>query len=132
MMDNIEAFDLTVAVILAKLYKQFPQKLSLECDSFCEELDIPNYTKEEKIKLCSATMTFLQENDFIVSNSKNNSIAYAYVSLTIKGLTALKSEPKSLSNNESIGKRLIRAIEDKSAGMIVHMAQSALSALFKL
>lgn len=130
-MNNIDAFDVTAATILAKLYKSFPKKLILECDSFCNELDIKGYDKEQKIELCKDTMTFLQENGFIQSNSPSNSTAWAYVSLTMQGLTALKSEPKILKEDESIGKRLIRAIESGSTDMAIHMAQNALMALFK-
>jgi len=131
-MDNIEAFDYIVAKIFAKLYSKFPQKLTIDCDSFCEELEIIDYTHEEKIKLCGATMIFLQENDFIISRSPNNSTGFSYVSLTMKGLSALKSEPQSLKNNESIGKKLIKAVESGSTDLAVHMAQNILNVLFKL
>lgn len=130
-MDNIEAFDVVTATIFARLYKKFPQKDFIECDSFCEKLDIANYDLEQKKDLCRATMTFLQENGFIISSSKSESMAWSYVSLTLKGLEALKSKPKTLSNEESIGKRLIKAVESGSADVAVHMAQNALSAIFK-
>lgn len=131
-MDNIEAFDITAATIFARLYKKFPEKDMITYELFCSELDIKDYTDEQKMKMCKATMTFLQENGFIISNSKSESNAWAYVSLTMKGLEALKSKPKTLSKEESIGKRLLRAVESGSTDIAVHLAQDALSALFKL
>lgn len=129
--DNIEAFDVTTAALFAKLYKSFPKKVQIECDRFCDEMDIPGYSKEEKESMCKHTMSFLKDNGFIITNSKDGSVAWAYVTLTMKGLAALKSQPKSLDEEESVGKRLVKAIETGSMDIAVHMAQNALTALFR-
>lgn len=132
MVDNIKAFDIVVVTILAKLYKNFPEKINIECELFCAELEIEGYSLDKKIKLCSATMEFLQENGFVLSNTKVPSIGWAKVGLTMKGLSALRSEPQSLKKGESIGEKLKNAFEVGSIDLAVQMSQNALNALFNI
>src|SRR3990172_684900 len=108
-MSNMEDFNRGVALILAKLYKAFPQKSVI----YVNQLD-PN-AGDETVKNFSATIEFLAAEGFIrCGSSAGGGKAFANVVLTTKGLSILNSVPDSIKEKISLGNKIIDALKSGS------------------
>ncbi len=98
MSKNMELFNEDTAVILNKLYTEFPNRLPV-----LRAVDINNNASEEELKVIGFTAEFLLEEGFIVGgNSHENGQLIARVRLTSKGLAVLKISPETLSSDKSL------------------------------
>ena len=125
-MKNIEIFDRMTVVIFAKLYKNFPHKINIECDMLEDSLGI-TIPKDEQKAYCASTLNFLAENGFIVIGSKTISGAFVHVGLTMQGLYSLKQPvPKSIETDEDIGSRMVSKVSDGMVDTAFGMLSSVL------
>ena len=113
-MKNIEIFDKQVAVIFAKLYENFPDKIDIECSKI-----LPN--SDENNKYCDGTISFLEENELISIEEKLIGNGYIGVRLTMKGLKILKQTPKSISEDKTIGEKIVSNIKDGAVSFAVNL-----------
>ena len=104
---NTEAFNVSVALILARLYESFPAPLTLST----RDLD-PDATPEA-LAVHDHTIAFLEREGFLVrSGGDDSGVIHFGVVLSTRGLALLKAVPESLSGSESVGERLVQIAKD--------------------
>ena len=118
MKNNIRLFDCFTAKILGELYAKFPIKQDYESFNFATESCITDrgLQKDEELEdTVLYTFLFLEENGIISfdkTKAYQNGIFYQ-CGLTMRGLTLLKKEPKSVSKNKNIGEILVEKIKEQ-------------------
>ena len=101
MSKNMELFNRGAALILAKLYDEFPNSIHLNI----RELD--DSMTEEEGKVYGSTLFFLRDEEFIrCGKSLNSGQMTSNVVLSSKGLEVLNSIPESISGNISLGEKV--------------------------
>ncbi|HCH1022511.1 TPA: hypothetical protein NKP51_005131 [Vibrio parahaemolyticus] len=110
-MQNIRDFNVGVALIMAKLYENFPTPIQIQAN----ELHAPGIKEgdsdiDEKAKQwCEVTQVyyysalFLLDEGYIRGDLIEGYLILNNCRLTSKGLAALEQTPKSLKANKSIG-----------------------------
>jgi hypothetical protein len=108
-MTNMDDFEKGVALVLAKLYKTFPQSTVI----YTNQLEAG--ASDETMKNYSGTIEFLTREGFISCGSMAGSgRAYANVVLTTKGLQILNAVPDAIKDKMPIGEKIIDTL--KSGG----------------
>lgn len=115
-MTNIEKFDFYSAKILTFLLDEFPIKKDIYVKDIIQDA---NATNEDKKFVCETIMV-LRDFGFISfkEEMRNSRLEYYLgVRLTLKSLEILKSIPKTLKNNKTVGEKLKESISlaDKEA-----------------
>ena len=100
---NIEAFNRSVALILARLYESFPAPLTLSTP------DIDPDAGPEALEVHDHTIAFLEREGFLVrSGGDDSGTVHFAVVLSMRGLGVLNAVPESLSGSASVGERLVQ------------------------
>ncbi len=129
MSKNIKIFDTQVTLILSEAYKVFPKSFDLDID------DLENFLKSSRSKIsleehqeyCGDTMLFLEKNGFIEIGTKTLGGGYIDVRLTLKGLTLLKQQPKSISDEPSVGEMASKKIKEGLIDSAIAIITNALT-----
>ena len=96
MSKNMNLFNEATAIILNRLYAEFPNKLDV-----LRVADIKKGASEDELKIIGFTAEFLLEEGFIIGDSSNcNGKLIPNVRLTSKGLAVLKISPDSISTEK--------------------------------
>lgn len=111
--NNIQLFDCYTAKILAKLYETFPRKQNVFKDTFISDCD-SDLELKEKIDFVCDTLRFLKENGFITYKDylKADNCNFQDMTLTLKGLSILNSEPQSIKSRETIGDKIVETVKN--------------------
>lgn len=133
-MDNLKHFDICIGLILAHLAKNFPTKIILRVDEIVALKD-KSFESVDAEFVCEC-IEFLYDEGFIVYYEKHeaNGGLYSFARLSLKGLVALKAEPKTLKEGESIGDKLkegltsmsFDALGDIASGLLVNWVTKGL------
>ena len=132
-MENIERFDRTVGLIFAKLYKSFPERITLVCRDVTDYdgadislEDVNNYWLNQSH--FKATMDWLIVAGFIWCRPPDDVPTSAYFDccLSVKGLESLKATPAGLTG-ESLGAQLQSAAKSGLLDTVKSLSGQALS-----
>jgi len=109
--DNIELFNCYTSKIFAHLYKTFPKKQNYQKEFFIDGCKSA-LNESDKIDFVCDTVLWLHENDFInyANVLKVQDCNFQNVTLTMKGLIALNSEPTSIKHKETIGSKIVEMV----------------------
>ncbi len=122
-MNKIEVFNKGAALILAKLYEEFPTPTILDVT----QLDTG--VTEQEASVYADTITFLREEKFIRSgNSVNHGKMTPNVVLTSKGLAVLNSTPEVLQSKAPLGERVKDVAKSGSKEAISAVIQAVIGA----
>lgn len=122
-MNKIEIFNKGAALILAKLYEQFPTPVILDVTQ------LGTGVTEEEASVYADTVTFLREENFIRSgNSVNHGKMTSNVVLTSKGLAILNSTPEVLQTKAPLGERVKDAATSGSKEVLSAIIQAVIGA----
>ncbi|MFN3077244.1 MAG: hypothetical protein ABT940_10255 [Alphaproteobacteria bacterium] len=118
-MENIDDFNRGVGLILGKLYQDFPVPILMrmrDLEGF-EDVNHDPTRRVRRMLVYSATMHFLQNEGFLRFTSTigaKEDDAFADITLTSKGLSALSKTPNSLSQpyGKTVGDLLVDISSD--------------------
>ena len=139
-MNNIKLFDTYASYIFEKLYKNFPLCVDFNPRVEVKNLNIDNeIDDEEKAKIFSASMMWLERNGFISvkmtePSNKNPIKPMIYsnifcVELTIKGLNLLTSPaPKTLNKHKKLGEEIVEKVKQ---GAFLEAGREIIEAMFE-
>lgn len=125
MCSNIELFDEYAAKLFSHLYQTFPVKQQIDILEFfdlgsfdrlnpgqiLDESGLADSSAERKAEIAWHTLTWLSETGFVTLERLQPYHTATGVTLTVKGLEVLKSEPSSLKPQKRIGNELIAALK---------------------
>lgn len=97
MSKNMDDFNRATALILEKLYDNFPKKLvPLDISKLEDGID------QETLDNYCATALFLNDEGFIICGDsvQNKGMLFPYAKLTSKGLATLKMIPDAINNKD--------------------------------
>ncbi|WP_045393019.1 hypothetical protein [Vibrio rotiferianus] len=138
MSENVIKFDQLVAQVFENLYSEFPKQIALNpckllgyevSDNVEDHRDefggfIDPLTREDS-EFFAYTLAWLYESGYLigtVSGAWNSR-----VTLSLQGLQLLKSVPKSVESNETLGEQLKSAIKNGSKEHAATLMKEALS-----
>ncbi|MDP2783293.1 MAG: hypothetical protein Q8O38_01675 [Sulfurimicrobium sp.] len=135
MCQNIEDFNRGCALILAKLYSNFPEPVFIHIDQLDREADTLGEAQDvraRRLRIYGATMAFLSDEGYIRhSGSASVKDAFANVILTSKGLAALNKSPAKLDqSHKSAGDILLEVSMDFLKEGAREVAKTAVSSLW--
>lgn len=118
-MNNIEAFNIAVAEIFGRCYKEFPLKVSISNleigvaikDAFGEDPDGYFDLGEVEYQIADAATDWLIKAGYLWCDNPERSISFKGVTLTPKGLEILNSVPEELQSKASLGEKLSKGIK---------------------
>ena len=126
---NMQQFDEITARVLVKLYESFPVPLSLDCLSLTESPEMDEFGEiSSEAEICMCSLRWLGEEGYIKA-AKFNSCYAIDVVLTAKGLTALKASPESLEYKQTLGERLVSAVNKDAINTAVGVVGLVLSGI---
>jgi hypothetical protein len=121
-MSNMDDFEKGVALVLAELYKTFPQKTAIYTNK------LESGASDETIKNYSGTIGFLAREGFIRCGSMAGSgKAYANVVLTTKGLQILNAVPDTIKDKKTIGEKINDTLKSGSKDMLKNIVNQIIS-----
>jgi hypothetical protein len=102
---RLEAFDYTVALVLARLFESFPERVQLSgmrlvVDTAVEN-DVSDKIKEAVPSIVYDTVVWLRDEGFIRYQSDDMEGDFTGVTLSLRGLTILGYVPVSLKDSPS-------------------------------
>jgi len=99
-MPNMDEFNRITVLVLGKLYEAFPQAVRLNVE------DVHDAPNENDVRNFSYTVEFLASENYIkFQAASDEGLFFVEVTLTMKGLTVLRSVPDSLDAKETLGNR---------------------------
>lgn len=115
MCQNIDDFNRGCALIMARLYQNFPRRVHFRVNELDAGLDIPEDLRaellRERLAVYSATVEFLSEEGFLSYGSHaggESERMFANARLTSKGLAALNRTPSALKQKtQTVGDALV-------------------------
>ena len=134
-MSNIQLFDEFAAEILADLYESFPVRIPLNALKLTGD-GVPNRCDRSRNgsgqpllrrEVCLATIDWLVGEGYIVAGDRGQHGPLDCV-LSAKGLTLLRSAPKTLKGKEAVGERLVSAFRAEAPQLATEVVRSALIA----
>ena len=118
-MKNIELFDLAVVYFADMLYKNFPICVNIDIFEEVKKEPFSSIRMEEfqKALILSETLFWLEENGFLRFENSTNRLSlsnsepipsqfFDCARLSAKGLSILKSPPKTIDKKESLGEKI--------------------------
>lgn len=128
--NNIDLFNEHVSKIFALLYESFPVPAHIGQDSFAyasasedsEELG----TMEEQYEPIMHTVLWLCDEGYIRFKDQTMDGTFFFVTLSQKGLTALRAIPESLQGKEPLGKQITAAVKGGAVSGARKLAEQAL------
>lgn len=124
---NMQLFDEITARVFAKLYETFPVATSVDCLSLTGRPEMDEYGKvSREADVCIHAMRWLESEGYIKVGRFGNCHASEIV-LTAKGLAALKSSPESLEYKQTLGERIVSAINNDAISTAVGVVGLILS-----
>lgn len=122
-MNKIEIFNKGAALILAKLYEEFPTSIILDVTKLDDDIT------DEEASVYASTVSFLSDEGFIRSGKTNNrGKLISQVVLTSKGLAVLNSTPEILQEKAPLGERVKDAAKSGSKEVLSAIMQAVISA----
>ncbi|TKX32411.1 hypothetical protein [Campylobacter aviculae] len=129
MQSNIEKFDFYSAKVLAILLDNFPIKKDIY---ILKDLIKDSDATKEDVKFVYETIIALRDFDFISFNEEVKECFFG-VRLTLKSLEILKSIPKTLQNNKTLGDKLrdsIKLADEEAIKQSISLAFSLANKFF--
>lgn len=128
-MNNIDRFNDCAGRLLSFLYENFPRKTDLDFFEWLgKEVFEPG---DDELEFCTATLEWLADAGYIAVGTFHTQGA-AKVTLTVKGLEALKAVPAGLQGKGGIGDALVRATKEGTAEMVRQLAARLFTEGFRL
>ena len=132
---NIDRFDKYVALILGRLYEQFPVKTDLDVRRLTghEEMDdtgailAPNGDESREVAIAYATIEWLIDTGYVRAKEPHHPIGFRRCVLTAEGLRLLKAVPGSVQVGNTVGEKLIRYIREGALDMAKELVKSTLA-----
>jgi len=136
MCQNIEDFNRGCALILARLYSNFPEPVFIRVEQIDREADTLGEDanrRAKRLRVYGATMAFLAEEGFVRhSGAASDKSAFANAILTSKGLAALNKSPDKLDQeHKSAGDILLEVSLDFLKEGAREIAKTAVSSLWR-
>jgi hypothetical protein len=123
-MNKVEIFNKGAALILAKLYEEFPTPIILDVTK------LDTGVTEEDAGVYADTVSFLRNENFIRSgNSVNQGKKTSNVVLTSKGLAVLNSSPEVLQVKAPLGERVKEVAKSGSKEVLSAIMQAVIGAV---
>ena len=98
---NIDLFNKGAALILARLYDEFPKPIHLNIAQLDEDMT------DDEGEIYASTLAFLRDEEFIrCGQTMGNGLVASNVVLTSKGLDILNSTPDILKEKISLGDKI--------------------------
>jgi hypothetical protein len=119
-MSNMDDFNEATALILAKLYEAFPQRISFKVTDLIEGADA------NKLRNYGDTILFLTNEGFIRWDTRSSNESFNHVTLTSKGLTVLNIEPNALQEKISLGTKLMSVVREGSKEVMRTVVQQVI------
>ena len=121
-MNKVEIFNKGAALILAKLYEEFPTSIILDVTKLDTEIT------EEEANVYASTVSFLRDEGFIRSGkSVNRGKLTSNAVLTSKGLAVLNSTPEILQDKSPLGERMKDAAKSGSKEVLSAIMQAVIT-----
>lgn len=124
---NMQLFDEITARVFAKLYEAFPLAISIDCMTLMGISQIDDYGRvTREADLCIHALRWLGDEGYLKADGFGQCHASGVV-LTAKGLAALKSSPESLEYKQTLGERMVSAINNDAISAAVGVVGLILS-----
>lgn len=134
-MNNIEAFNISVAEILGQCYREFPLKVRISKmdigvtikEAFGDDPDGIFNLDEKEYQIAEETMLWLIKSGYVWCENPSRSISFEGVTLSPKGLEVLNAVPDQLKGKKSLGEHLsvgIKSLGKESASTMVKIGLS--------
>ncbi|MDB0566881.1 hypothetical protein AB6Q13_07850 [Ralstonia solanacearum] len=128
--NNIDLFNEHVSKIFALLYESFPVPVHISQDSFSYASSTKDSeglgAVEEQYEPIMHAVLWLCEERYIRFKDQTMDGAFFFVTLSQKGLTALRAIPESLQGKEPLGKQITAAVKGGAVGGARKLAEQAL------
>lgn len=105
---NIRDFNLFTAIVLERLYDNFPNPIIISTDEIDDNAD------RETVRTYTNTMIFLKEEGFIRYSMIATDNVFMDAVLTAKGLSILNLIPEGITEKKSIIQQIKHVIKDGS------------------
>jgi hypothetical protein len=123
-MPNMDEFNRITVLVLGKLYEAFPQAVRLEVE------DVHDGPDENDVKNFSYTVEFLASENYIkFQEASDEGRFFVEVTLTMKGLTVLRSVPDSLDAKETLGNRFAGFLKNGAKDVSKELLKGAVNQL---
>jgi hypothetical protein len=123
-MSKMDMFNKGAALILARLYEEFPTPIHLNVAELSDGIT------EEEGGVYAATLSFLRDEGFVRSgNSVNRGLMTSNVVLTSKGLDILNSTPEVLQVRAPLGERVKDVAKSGSKEVLSAVIQAVIGAV---
>lgn len=134
-MPNIDRFDKYVALILSRLYEQFPVKTDIDVRKLTEISDTddfgallaPDGKESRDARIAYATAEWLIDTGYVRAKEPHYPIGFRACVLTAEGLKLLKATPASVHLTETVGDKLVRFVKEGALDLAQDLVKSALA-----
>ena len=134
-MRNIDRFDEYAAVVLARLYEQFPIKTTLDVRRITGHAGVnefgaicaPDGRESREAEIAWATIEWLADTGYLRASGSNPPAVFAGCVLTAEGLRLLKAVPDSVRAAETGGERIVRLIGEGALDLAKDIVRGLLS-----
>ena len=134
-MPNIDRFDKYVALILSRLYEQFPVKADIDVRRLTghDEMDdtgvirAPNGNESREAEIAYATIEWLIDTGYVRATEPHYPIGFRGCVLTAEGLRLLKAVPGSVQISETVGDKLVRFVREGALDLAKDLVKGALA-----
>lgn len=124
---NMQLFDEITARVFAQLYEAFPLAIGMDCQTLMGAAQMDDYGKvTREASICIHALRWLGDEGYIKAGSFGQCHASGVV-LTAKGLAALKSSPASLEYKQTLGERIVSAVNNDAISAAVGVVGLILS-----
>ena len=126
MTKKMEVFNQAAALILAKLYDEFPTPIHLHISELKDALT------DEEAEIFASTLQFLVNEDFVrCGNTIGQGMIVSNVSLTSRGLDVLNSKPEVFSEKVTLGEKIKEVAKSGTKEVIGTAIKAAIEAIVK-
>lgn len=123
-MSKIDTFNRGAALILAKLYEEFPTPIHLDIAQLADGIT------DEEGDIYASTLLFLKDEGFVrAGSSVARGLMTANVVLTSKGLDILNSTPEVLQVSAPLGERVKDVAKSGSKEVLSAVMQAVIGAV---
>jgi hypothetical protein len=134
MCQNIDDFNRGCALIMARLYKSFPQPVILDIAGIDGGEDLFDEEKagrlSDRLGVYIATVQFLADEGYLIFRQHDGCSGFSGARLTSKGLAALNRVPEALRPpQKTLGDRLIAITTDLSGAAGKEAVKTAVQAM---
>jgi len=134
-MPNIDHFDKYVAVVLGRLYEQFPVKTNLDVRDITGHTDTnkfglvcaPDGRESREAVIAYATIEWLVDTGYVRAASSAMPMGFQGCVLTAEGLKLLKAVPGSVQATETVGDKLARLVQEGALDLAKDLVKGVLA-----